>query len=481
MKKIIVLLIGFTLVFSCDDQLDINRDPDFLSPDQLALSVNLPTGITGVATAQGAPYALIGGFWSQFWTQSNAANQYRVLDSYDLNTTSTIQTGAWLNMYDGLLDIRNVKKNAETQENWNYFLIATVIETYASQLLTDFYGDIPYSEANDPTIFQPMFDSGESVYDQMIADLDEALSKNLGSSKGNAPGTDDLVFGGDMSAWVQFANTMKLRIFMRQTEARPSVAQSGISAMLSSNAQFLNQDAAITQFKDEANQSNPLYESDRRQLNVATNLRASTTMYSFFEDNSDARLSKYYGPGNPLDQGDFNNTDVAPASVSVVNLSATSPLFFISHEESLFLQAEAALRYNNGTGAKALYDAGVIENFSKWSLDGSAHVASGGAYEYPSGGTTEEQLEAIIVQKWAASFPGNGFESYFEWLRTGYPKTSAVAQDDTGYVSGEFAYSLEGSTGGVFPQRIEYPNTELQRNGNAPALLDIKTPIWWNQ
>ncbi|MEQ9564285.1 MAG: SusD/RagB family nutrient-binding outer membrane lipoprotein, partial [Pseudomonadales bacterium] len=186
----------------------------------------------------------------------------------------------------------------------------------------------------------------------MIADLNDALSKNLGASKGNIPLNDDFIFGGDMAKWVQFANTMKLKIFLRQADARPSVAQSGIGAL---GNNFLAEDAAMTQFINEANRSNPLYESDRRQLNVATNLRASTTMYSYLSANNDPRLDLYYGPGNPLNQGDYQSL-AAPNSVSVVNLSATTPVYFISAEQSLFMQAEARERFSGGAGAKALYD-----------------------------------------------------------------------------------------------------------------------------
>ena len=92
----------------------------------------------------------------------------------------------------------------------------------------------------------------------------------------------------------------------------------------------------------------------------------------------------------------------------------------MSKEESLFLQAEAQARY--GSGAKELYDAAVIENFNKYSLDGSSYVATEGAYEFPSAGTLEEKIEAIITQKWIAGFPGNGFEAFFDKNRTGYPK-----------------------------------------------------------
>lgn len=480
MKKIILTLIGFgILLSSCDRKLDINRDPDNLTPAQLALNIELPGSITAVAGVQGAYWAIIGGIWSQMWSQSPGSSQYRVVDSYALGTTDGVSTGGWNAAYDGLLDIRNVKRNAEAQENWNYYLIATVLETYTSHMLTDWYGDIPYTEANNELILQPNFDTGETVYDLLISDLDDALGRNLAASQGNPPGSDDLVFGGDMSDWVRFANTLKLKIFLRQTEARPSVAQAGITAMLNAGAPFLDTDAALGGFTDAPNLSNPLYESDKRQLNTSLNLRASTTMHSYLSDNSDERLPLFYTPGNSVDQGDYNNP-AAPNTFAVSILSATTPVYFISHEESLFMQAEAAERYNSGTGAKAMYDAAVQENFNKWGLDGAPYVAAAGAYEYPAG-TFDQNLTAIITQKWVASYPGNGAEAFFEWHRTGIPATSAVDQQDIGYVPGQFAVSVNGVLGTGFPQRLLYPTNETSRNQNAPAVVPITTPIWWNQ
>ncbi len=493
MKKIILLLIGFGILISCDSVLDINRDPDNLTPDDLTFAVELPASITAVAGVQGSNWALIGGIWSQMWSQSPGSSQYRVVDNYTLGTTDAIAESGWRNTYDGLLDIRNIKKKALAAENWNYYLIATTLETYLSHMLTDWYGDIPYSEANDPLIFQPNFDTGEQVYDAMIVDLDDALGRNLGASVGDTPGGDDLVFGGDMSNWVKFANTLKLKIFLRQTEARASVAQAGITAMINANTAFLDTDASLTGFTDAPNVSNPLFESDKRQLNTALNLRASTTMHSYLTDNLDPRLALFYTTGNPVDQGDYNNP-AGPNTFAVSILYPETDLYFISHEESLLMQAEAMERYNSGTGAKVLYDAAVQENFRKWevvntrenspalpTLDGAPFVAASGAYEYPATGTFDEKLTAIITQKWVASYPGNGAESFFEWHRTGIPATSTVPQTDSGYVPGEFAVSVNGVLGSGFPQRLLYPAGETSTNLNAPAIVPITTSIWWNQ
>lgn len=484
MKKIVIsffsLLILSVGVTSCEDQLDINRDPDSQSQSGVALSTEFPAAITGIVGAQGSYGALFGGFWSQFWTQSNAANQYKSIDDYSILGTASVINGFWRNMFDALGDVRNVKRIALEQENWNYYLAASVLEAYASQIMVDFFDQIPYDEANDTQILQPVFNSGEEVYDRMITDLDDALSRDLSASLGSAPGADDLIFGGNMDSWTAFANTLKLKIFLRQENARPGVASSGISNLLSSGVDFLNVDAAMTQFEDAPDKSNPLFESNERQLNTPTNLRASTTLYSFLQSNVDPRLAEYYEAGNPLNQGDFNNL-VAPNSIAVVNLSPLTAVYLMSREESLFMQAEAQLKYGSEEIAKEKYEAGVLEAFSKYGFDGSSFIADGGVYAYPSGGNEDDKLKAIILQKWAAAFPGNGFEAFFDTNRTGYPEISTVDQSDEDYIPGTLSYSINGTTGGIFPMRLPFPSDVRARNSNAPAQSEITAPVWWVQ
>lgn len=477
MKKISILILTLSILSACsDEKFDINRNPDNLSPANITLPVELPAGIVGVAGAQGTYYALFGGFWSQYYTQSNTASQYNKIDSYSAGTND-YNTG-WTAMYDALGDIRNVKKIAKEQGNWNYYLIATTLEVHASQIMTDFYGNIPYAEANNSAILEPKFNTGPEVYNLMIADLKNALSKNLSSSIGVLPSKDDFIFNGNMDKWKEFANTLLLKLYMRQTKINPTLAETEIKNLINSGVSFLSTNAAMTQFEDAPNRSNPLYESDRRKLNVGTNLRASTTTLSFLRQNNDTRRDYFYGAGNALDQGDFNNPTIASSSIAVVTLKPTDAVYFMGASESFFLQAEALERYYNGAGAKEKYDAGVIAAFQKFSLDGNAFITSGGKYEYPSD-TFDNKLKTIITQKWLSGFPANGFEAFFDQNRTGYPEISDVPQSDSGYVPGELSYSIEGTTGGLFPKRIVYPDIVKTRNRNTPTLEKITTPVWW--
>ncbi|MFD2939495.1 SusD/RagB family nutrient-binding outer membrane lipoprotein [Flavobacterium notoginsengisoli] len=475
MKKIATIITALFLLVSCDETFDINRDPDLLPPGQ-ANSTIFPAGIAGLAGAQGSYYALIGGFWSQFWTQNNTSNQYKDVDQYSIGTND-YQTG-YAAMYDALNDIRTVKAQALAQGNTKYYLMATVLEVEASQVLTDLYDAIPYTEANNTNILYPKFNTGKETYDLMIADLKLALSKDLNSSVGDNPGKDDFLFGGDMAQWTKFGNTLLLKLYMRLTEVDPTLAQSGITTLINSGAAFLDtKDAAMTQFEDAADRSNPLYETDRRQLNTTGNLRASKTLYTYLQTNADPRLGRYYGAGVPNNQGDFLNSTT---NLSLVTLSATTPFYFISREESYFLQAEALTRYFGGAGAKAKYDEGVTVAMARFGGAASTFLGTGGKYEFPTTGTVQQKVEAIIMQKWVASFPGNGYESFFEQNRTGYPRISAVPQTSESYIPGQFRISVNSQTGSLFPKRVVLPNSVKTRNPNAPALKLITDPVWWD-
>jgi hypothetical protein len=491
MKKFIFSILTLSAVaISCNTDLDINKNPDTLDPNDASLAAQLPAGIMGLVGSEGAGMAIFGGIWSQYWTQSNTANQFKDIDNYSAGTAD--YNFIWNGMYDALGDIRNIRRRALAQGNWNYYLIATALQVQGSQVLTDMYGSIPYTEAGDSNNLTPHFNTGEEVYDLMIADLDDALSKDLSTSVGELPDNHDMIFRGNMAKWTAFANTLKLKVFMRQTNSsRAAIADAGITALLSSGVTFINEDVGVINdaegnpvFYNAINQSNPLYEYVERRLNVATNLRASRTLFSFLDDNGDPRLDQYYEAGNSLIQGDYNST---ASNIAVVNLNYATPVYFMTKEESLFLQAEAALRYSGGAGAQALYEAAVTANFQRYSstpppvftaLDAAPFLA--GPYAYPAAGTFDQKLEAIITQKWIAGFPGNGFESFFEQNRTGYPRISAVAQSDPGYIPGQLAYSATGSTGGLFPKRIVYPLSERNANPNTPALVPITTPVWWD-
>ncbi|MBC7886115.1 MAG: SusD/RagB family nutrient-binding outer membrane lipoprotein, partial [Saprospiraceae bacterium] len=433
------------ILSSCSDFLDVNDDPN--NPTSVDPEVVLAVAQASVGGTIGGDFSIIGGLWSQHWTQSHTANQYRRLDSYDL--VADDYNVSWNEMYaGGLNDLELIKRGATESGNWNLYLQATVTQAYGFQIMADFFDKIPYTEAlKGVENFSPAYDDGQVVYDGLITALNEALAKNF-----DGPNVkyifQDLVFplgnkDDQVSAWKKFANTLKLKIYLRQTESsRSAEALAAINAMLQSGTEFLDEDAAITQFVDEPNKSNFLYENNVRQLNVGTNLRMSRTIESFLESNNDlARQNAYFNPGNTgqygLVQGNFNalTSVIGVNQVSSVKISALDPFYFISLDESLFLQAEAVLR--TGGDARNLYNQAVSAAYHKFGLSVPAtFLEAGGTYGYPSSGSTAEKLKAIMTQKWVAMFK-QGWESFFDQVRTGIPAYSPVAAEDPAYVAGQ--------------------------------------------
>ncbi|WP_353183212.1 SusD/RagB family nutrient-binding outer membrane lipoprotein [Parapedobacter lycopersici] len=475
---------------ACEQALDINQDPNNPPVEQGTPELVFPAAVASTAGALGGEYAILGGIWAQYWTQSSVASQYRDFDSY--NVTQTNLNGRFNEVFSGALnDYHFVIQKAQETENWHYLLMGTVMKAYTYQLMVDLYDTLPYSEAfQGVDNLTPAYEGGYEIYKKLIAELDNAIAQE-GVAGAVDPSKDkalDVIFRFNMDSWIKFANTLKLKLYLRMVYAQPAEAEAGIRAMYDSGAQFLDTDAQLAIFENSQDKSNPFYEFNFRRLNTTTNLRASVTFLSFLQANGDPRIGSYFTPttgtttysGNH--QGDFNNPDPALADISVARATAVDPVHFISEAESYFLQAEALERYYAGAGAKDMYDKGVEAAFAQYGVAGQAadFTAAGGVYAYPVG-DFETKLEAIIVQKWA-SFPGaHALEGFIEKNRTGYPKTSPVYSTDISYIAGQLVYPKNGVTAGQYPKRLIIPQDERNRNPNVPAIVPITTNVWWDQ
>jgi hypothetical protein len=483
-KSLILSALVFS-TFSCKKTLDINVDPNNPSIDNATPEVLFPTATMSTAGRVGGELAILGGFWSQYWTQSFAANQYKTIDTYNL--TNKDLNGSYSELFSGALnDYQLTIKKAQERNDWRYNLMATVMKAYTYEVLVDLYDQVPYTEAfQGAANIQPKFDDGYSIYVALLGEIDAALAKDFKSNPLDATqAKTDFLFSGDMDLWEQFANTLKLKMYLRMVNAKPAEAQAGIAALYQNGANFLTTTAGIASFDGTPDNSNPFYEYNIRRLNVATNIRASKTLVTYLLEKGDPRTVSYFNSASPIaiHQGDFAATQASQptyASASVAVQKATDPVPFISEAESYFMQAEALERYSGGVGAKAMYDNGVNAAFAQVGITPSATILA--TYAYPATGNFETKLEAIITQKWL-SLPGShALEAFFEQERTGYPKTSAVYSTDQAYVPGQWVYSNNGVTAGQFPKRLVFPSVSKERNKNTPAEVPITTKVWWGK
>jgi hypothetical protein len=501
------MLVGLFLV-GCSDFLDVNDNPNY--PTKIEDYLIIPASQASIASVMSADYGLVGGFWSQYWAQSNTSSQYKVLETYSLSSNSNNVNGSYLELFTGgLSDNEILCVKSKKEKNWSLYLMSSVMKAYGFQYLVDLYGNVPYKEAfkGEDNNFSPKIDKGEDIYVDIYNLLNEAL-KNIKDN--NVKGFDnrylecDLLLQGDVDEWVRFANTLKVKILLRQYYVKTSWVTQELTKLLPSN-NFLTKDVSLVNFEDVDSKSNPLYEADQRQLNTKANIRANATFTSYLKDNADTRIDKLFEKVNDEILGMITGSYEIPVSkwnandiISKPILTPTMPVHLMTLSESYLLLSEAYIRIGDYANAKQYYDKGVLESFARMELDGSSFVASGGVYEFPSSGV-ENQIKAIIMQKWVDAADGQrGCESFIEQVRTGYPEVAKQdIQDEIvegnendlplGYVPGTLIYSKKGNTGGQFPKRLPYADCELNYNANAVdyrGLSDMQvmlSNVWWKQ
>lgn len=503
MYKTFIIILSLLLLTSCEGWLDVNDNPN--SPSEVEFKNVLPSGISSVAYVLGGRYQVLGALWSQHWTQSLGASQYAGIDSYDINSSS-FDDNQFGELYAGALKaFEYVRQESEKLEEWNYYLIATVMQSYTFQLLADLYDEIPFSEAlaGNTVTLTPEYEKGQDIYDSLIIRIDKALNKNLDNDELDNPEEFDLLFNGDMDLWIEFANTLKLKIFIRQSEARPEVARAGIEQLYQEEVNFLSTDAMMTQFQNQSGRRNPLYETEINVLGGNPNLILSRTLHSFLLENSDFDRLDYLfstpasgGGHKSLIQGNYNDPD-EPAGTNSSTYSkpvilAADPVYLMSFTEACFLQSEAIIRYNvsDYSEAKDKYDEGLraaylrvlaISNMTDEQKLTLIDRFINGSYRFTTEGSPLENfIEQIIIQKWISLAGIQSLETFFEHNRTHYPEESEVLPENEDYIPGEFTVSVNNVTSGRFPKRLIFPESEISGNPNTPEPKAVWEKIWWD-
>lgn len=474
------------IITSCEEDLNINTNPN--TPTGVDKSFVLTAAEGSIATVLGGNLTNLGGFFAQYHTQAPSASQYLDIDQYNVNTDYANRL--WSELYAGALnDLEYVKQESEVEGETGSYLIAVLLQSYTFQVLTDLFGDIPFSEAlTGSENINPMPDTGESIYLGIINNIDDALTKYNDNPVASTVGAQDNIYEANMDDWIRFANTLKLKLYMRMSYTSQADA-SAVTALIAED-NFITSDAYFNVYSSvqEENKNNPFYDVQVDRLGDVNNV-ASNSLFSFYNSNGDPRLDAVYKPTSDnshraIDQGDRGSYASEQASAfSRPNVLPDTPVYFITVAESNFLQAEALIRYSGGTGADVKYEQGVINSFLTYGLteaDAQPFISAGGAYEYTSTANIEDDIRQVMVQKWASLAYVNNIEAFFELTRTGYPEIVSSGSED--YSIGNLIVSLNSVLpGNQTPKTIFYPDNEVQRNTNLTQKESITVPIWWDQ
>jgi hypothetical protein len=516
-RKISFMLIAGVAISisSCKKLLNVNTNPN--QAQVATVQTLLPAAELYVGTSLGVDLEIDGSIWSQYWTQSPTASQYHILETY--NPGQDIFLTPWANLYSANENFFQLYKLADSLKDKQYMAISLLMQAYTFQLITDGWGDVPFTQAlkgqyADGHLVNPKYDSQMVIYNGIIAYIDSA-NRLLNTADPIHPGSDDLIYGGDMSKWQKFSNTLQLRVLLRMAYINPSGAQAGITALYATSPAFIGTgDDAFIAYGFGASNKNPLYaEESSTQLESTQNLVGSTTAIDSLNSNGDPRAYLFYAyvpaVGIPVGVPQGYTGKIAAGSYSIPNVyvagdaqnvnatatynSANAPVNFLTSWESDFLQAEVAARGWGGASGddQAFFYKGIQDNFSYYSkqiadvygtsatssvdsdylsgylLNGTTTGTPGYWTIYPATGTTEQKLRFIITQKWFAMCGNQGFEAWTEWRRTGYP---------------DFVTAIQSLSAGSQPKpkRFLYPTTESTTNTSYPGFKQITEKVWWD-
>ncbi len=405
-------------------------------------------------------------------------------------------------------------------KNQNMRQAARILRAFLFHRVTDYYGNVPYSEAiqADKGVFFPKYDKQKDIYTDLLKELEEATAAFGPTDPLDGFAAADLYYKGDVDKWKRWGYSLMLRLAMRVSNVDPAMANTYVQKAVAGGVFTSNDDNVIVPMAEApsiwTNQngiSRAFMPGDGGQAKYL-----SKTLIDFLKGPNTASIAdddprlmiitggildwsseKTWKPINadPLAQKGMPNgksqsqleaiEGVIPPKVlkldstySIINpllLNRDEPYMLMNYGEVQLLLTEAAQRGIGGlspAAAEAYYNAGVKASMQMYTLYDASFTVSDAAVAaylaaYPYN-VTKPALEMIGDQMWVNHFL-NWWEAWSHWRRTGYPVL--VPTNAPGNV-----------TGGTIPQKLKYPNAEVAGNPNfktGASANDYTTKVWW--
>ncbi|MDZ7691040.1 MAG: SusD/RagB family nutrient-binding outer membrane lipoprotein [Balneolaceae bacterium] len=490
----VVILMLMTLgLFSCTEDFSaLNQPPTSvtdINPNYLFTEVLKDDNIN--YNWEYADARLFGG-WAQHWADNdqgdglpNYYQQHRRNDNlfWEVKYTDVLKN---LDRAEALL-LEDADGSASDPSVRSKLAMIKIYETMTYETLTAGLGDIPFSEAiqglgGNTT---PVYDQQQDIYPALIDTLDTYMAQ---LSSGDATfGDADLIYQGDIESWRRFANSLKLKIAMRMSNADEQAAAAAVTEamnapLISSNDQSAmiettagegpdaNAHPILTELREPGDKSRlgqhlveMLKSTDDPRLELIAEPTAASK--EAFNNSGDPADLEYFGiPPNmtPEQYNALNLNEVSFAALDIwANENLAVPAHVMTYPEVLFLQAEAALRGWGGSMADAqnYYEQGIraamtMRPYNNIGFNGyeitQAEIDAYVDSQTPLSGDFETALEQISEQRYIALF-SRGDEPFFEWRRTSYPRLDPGTRTDN-------------ETNGDIPRAAYYHETEQSLN-----------------
>ncbi len=515
-SKLTMLILGLLVLVSCHGLEELNENPNQIGSDNVDPNLLVPTVINGVGkTVVSLGFGDLAGVMQH--TQKDGWSSGH--NAYDWSNDSH----SWNGYYSLLINDKTLIEKAEIDNLDFHRGVGLILKSYLFGLMTDLWGDIPYSNAlrgaEGPEFFDATFDAQKNVYEGIHADLETAnslLSKSV-DSYFSINETQDILYGGDVAKWRKFANSLSLRYYMRLSVKEPGLAEQGIKKILSNPSQY----PLILNAADDANMAyvgntsgdswptNTKFDSDPQGSYFRVKMAA--TLVETMQGLDDPRLGVWANKIDQplvLDTSDYINEDTGERHVSQATIDAyintvgfpvdydkeyvglpTAMTFgaaynlsenvnqgtlnlHVSQLNDIYKEASgdllqarlisaAEVNFIIAEAATKGWASGSAEQYYNEGIKQSLNAwGVGDSYgDYISGTAAYNSFEDIITQKWIASW-SSAAEAWFDYRRTGLPNL------ETGAASKRPA----------LPLRFYYHINEIDNNSNSGEAIDKLEP-----
>ncbi len=481
-------------VSGCDNTLEeINRNPN--NPEDIEPELLMVTIIRGTVNQMVDEGYNTGNIVAQFSAQIREPGT----DRYVWGSFNT-----WSNGYTVLRDVMNLYHIADERGLNNYKGIALVMRALIFSRLTDAYGDLPYLEAlkgkDDSPTYAPKYDTQQEIYAGLLKELEEA--NQLLSADGGAIRNDILYgnesFAGDPIKWKKLANSLKLRLLVRQSNKIDPSQQL---------AEILNNPAKYPIFESNADQATLKYTQSPNLFPVTGNRighwrdrRLSKTVSDWLNNTKDPRLKVLAMPTvdsqeafaagtGPLVWAGVRNGEEDKNLGSNIDdrVSALGEIFYkdllvpvlahglvMTYAEVQFILAEAAAKGWITGNPETHYLAGIKSSVDFYRTVSGVNIEATEDFLKMPGVKFEaaNALTLIGTQKWVSLF-FHDMQAWHEWKRTGIP---------------DIKPSIVNNNNNRIPVRFQYPAAQQETNrANYEEAVkrqgtdDINTRLWWQK
>ncbi|MEM6801898.1 MAG: SusD/RagB family nutrient-binding outer membrane lipoprotein [Bacteroidota bacterium] len=462
-KFLSILLIMGLMAPSCQEALDINRNP--------------------LAATTADPNVLLPFVLAQYSNRHTTELGTRIMDvpqhfsacfnSPRLGNTSIFLTGnTWGMMYSQVLgNLLLVEQDAETAgpSSNNVAAIAKVLKANTFFELTMIWEDVPFAQALNAVEFpEPAFDRQEDVLRGSVAILDEAIALiDAIPDEGIFDVTvGDIIYEGNMDNWRRYANSLKLRILMilrNRVDVSAEIESTLAEPMIETNDQ-----SALIRYSDAPggqNAYNNLVEAFFGVSNEAQGVYAfSPVSHDILQGDPRADVLIHNPDAlDPCPMGTFAFSSPCPSVTDNVIRNDLPHMLLMPAEINLY-KAELALDGGRAAEAETEYKQGVAKNIAWWGGDIpgaqlTIDAADASAFVDALGTPT---MEDIYKELYIESF----IRPMVAWntvRRTGFPVLDEVP----------------GTNISTYLRRFNYPPDEVASNPNAPANPTTDTPMWF--